>query len=99
MIPKSGKRFSDRIMRRKMRPPPFWLYEKPNALALLLAPFGWVWGRIAQARLAKPGARAEIPVICVGNFVAGGAGKTPTAIALAHLLQTRSEKPVFLTRG
>jgi tetraacyldisaccharide 4'-kinase len=43
--------------------------------------------------------RASIPVICVGNPVAGGAGKTPTALALAMRLQALGHAPVFLTRG
>jgi tetraacyldisaccharide 4'-kinase len=40
-----------------------------------------------------------MPVICVGNLVAGGAGKTPTAIALAHLLGAQDRKVHMLTRG
>ncbi|MDE3174743.1 MAG: tetraacyldisaccharide 4'-kinase, partial [Pseudomonadota bacterium] len=39
------------------------------------------------------------PVLCVGNFVVGGAGKTPTAIALARLLRAAGERPAFLSRG
>jgi len=42
---------------------------------------------------------APMPVICVGNLVAGGAGKTPTAIALAHLLGGQGHKVHMLTRG
>ena len=39
------------------------------------------------------------PVICVGNFVAGGAGKTPTALVVAKWLKRAGETPAFLTRG
>jgi tetraacyldisaccharide 4'-kinase len=38
-------------------------------------------------------------VICVGNFVVGGAGKTPTAQAFARLARSRGYRPGFLTRG
>jgi tetraacyldisaccharide 4'-kinase len=38
-------------------------------------------------------------VICVGNPTVGGAGKTPTAIAIARLLIAAGEQPMFLTRG
>ncbi len=41
--------------------------------------------------------RATVPVICVGNLVAGGAGKTPTALAIAARLQDHA--PHFLIRG
>jgi tetraacyldisaccharide 4'-kinase len=43
--------------------------------------------------------RSRLPVICVGNFTAGGGGKTPTAIAVAKLLAELGAKPAFLTRG
>ncbi len=36
---------------------------------------------------------------CVGNIVAGGAGKTPTALAIAELLKQSGARPVFVTRG
>jgi tetraacyldisaccharide 4'-kinase len=38
-------------------------------------------------------------VVCVGNFVVGGAGKTPTALVLARLARGRGLKPGYLTRG
>ena len=42
---------------------------------------------------------APIPILCVGNLVAGGAGKTPTAIALAHVLRAQGRVVHMLTRG
>jgi tetraacyldisaccharide 4'-kinase len=41
----------------------------------------------------------HIPVICVGNYHVGGAGKTPTVLALAKLLRELGETPVVLSRG
>ena len=43
--------------------------------------------------------RSRLPVICIGNFTAGGGGKTPTAIAVAKVLMEAGERPCFLTRG
>ena len=40
-----------------------------------------------------------MPVLCIGNFIAGGAGKTPTALALAKVARKNGLKPGFLTRG
>jgi tetraacyldisaccharide 4'-kinase len=49
--------------------------------------------------METPGASAGVPVICVGNLTVGGAGKTPTALAIAHLLLQVRERPFFLSRG
>jgi tetraacyldisaccharide 4'-kinase len=38
-------------------------------------------------------------VVCIGNFTVGGAGKTPTALAVARMLAAAGERPVFLSRG
>lgn len=82
-----------------MRAPAFWWRPRPDWRARLLAPFGWLYGAITARRMQRPGRSIGIPVICVGNFVAGGAGKTPTAIALAALLAARGESPFVLMRG
>ena len=62
-----------------MREPAFW-WRKPGLAAALLTPLGAVYGAAAARRLARRGARAGVPIICVGNFTLGGAGKTPTAM-------------------
>jgi tetraacyldisaccharide 4'-kinase len=81
-----------------MRAPGFW-WRNPGTLSTLLSPLAALYGAIAAKRLAQPGARVEIPVICVGNPTVGGAGKTPTAIAVARALIAAGEKPMFLSRG
>ena len=43
--------------------------------------------------------RPSVPVVCVGNLVAGGAGKTPVALALADWLVERGIPTHFVTRG
>lgn len=82
-----------------MKTPSFW-YRKPGPKAMLLSPFGQVYRSAGLLRraVAKP-YKSKLPVICVGNIVAGGAGKTPTCIALARLAIKLGRKPVFVTRG
>lgn len=79
--------------------PSFWWREKPTLPAWLLWPIGFIYGRITLRRMRQSGAEIGLPVLCVGNFIAGGAGKTPTAIALVRMLQRRGEKPFVLMRG
>jgi tetraacyldisaccharide 4'-kinase len=80
-----------------MREPRFW--REDGAPARLLTPVAAVYGAIAGARMARPGMRARVPVICVGNLTLGGAGKTPTAIAVAQVLLSEGARPFFLSRG
>jgi len=49
--------------------------------------------------LQREGFDAGIPVLCVGNYHVGGAGKTPTVLALAKILRELGETPVVLSRG
>jgi tetraacyldisaccharide 4'-kinase len=82
-----------------MKAPSFWAARKPTALARALQPAGALYGWVAARRMAEPGVRAAAPVICVGNFVAGGAGKTPAAIALAQMMIADGRRVAFLSRG
>lgn len=81
-----------------MRAPEFW--ARDGALPRLLAPAGCALAQLGRLRraLTTP-VRLPIPVICVGNVVAGGTGKTPTVLALARHLTTRGERVWCLTRG
>jgi tetraacyldisaccharide 4'-kinase len=49
--------------------------------------------------MARQGRSAGLPVVCVGNFILGGAGKTPAAIAIARMLTGAGERVFFLSRG
>jgi tetraacyldisaccharide 4'-kinase len=78
--------------------PDFWWRPKRPA-AWLLSPAALAYGAVARARLERSGARASLPVICIGNLVTGGAGKTPVAMAVAELMKAQNMQPAFLTRG
>ncbi|MFB8344005.1 tetraacyldisaccharide 4'-kinase [Brucella cytisi] len=79
--------------------PPFW-WEKPDWRAWSLAPAAWLYGAVAGRRLLKAAPpRISLPVLCVGNFTVGGAGKTPTAIAFATGAKARGLNPGIVSRG
>lgn len=80
---------------------PGWWYDAPHRLTgQLLRPAGWAYGLVAGRRQRRsPSYRSRLPVICVGNFTAGGTGKTPTVLLIAALLDELAERAIFLSRG
>ena len=65
------------------------MHIRLKPLAALLWPLSRLYGALAARERAaySSGARAvtrlPVPVVVVGNVVAGGAGKTPTTLAIA----------------
>jgi tetraacyldisaccharide 4'-kinase len=81
-----------------MHEPDFW-YRPSSWMSRLLMPLAAVYGVIAGQRLQRQGIDAGVPVLCVGNYHVGGAGKTPMVLALVKLLCDLGETPVVLSRG
>jgi tetraacyldisaccharide 4'-kinase len=81
-----------------MPAPNFWRVR--SGLSAILAPLGHTYALAGTAhrRFTTPW-RAPVAVICVGNLVAGGAGKTPIAIAIGAILQDKGKEVHFLSRG
>lgn len=78
-----------------LKTPAFWAQRGPLSTALL--PVSALYGAGAALRRAWAAPQAAgVPVICVGNLVAGGAGKTPVALLLAEMLGAGAW---FLSRG
>ncbi|MBU3740568.1 MAG: tetraacyldisaccharide 4'-kinase [Rhodoferax sp.] len=73
--------------------------------ARLLWPLAWLFGRLVALRQAlyrwglMSAYRCAVPVIVVGNVVAGGAGKTPMVMELVRHLQRRGVAVGVVARG
>lgn len=83
-----------------MRPPAYWQNppDRPGWQSLVLAPLAAIYATATAHRVARrPGFTPSVPVICVGNLNVGGAGKTPTVIALAERLAEHA--PHVVSRG
>ncbi|MCE1234861.1 MAG: tetraacyldisaccharide 4'-kinase [Hyphomicrobiales bacterium] len=75
-------------------------WSEDGVVARLLSPIARIWGAVAGARMRKPPTgRIGVPVVVVGNFTVGGAGKTPTVAALIELARGRGHSPWVVTRG
>ncbi len=81
-----------------MHEPDFW-HRYNAAASRLLRPASLLYGALAARRMTRTGADVGIPVLCVGNYHMGGAGKTPTVLALVRVLRELREQPVVVSRG
>lgn len=88
-------------MRSKL--PDLWQSEGP--LQWALRPVSWLYGALAATRRGLFAAgllqthRLDVPAIVVGNRIAGGAGKTPTLMALLGRLSAAGYRPGVVSRG
>jgi len=81
-----------------VRAPDFW--QKGGVLGAALAPVGWCYGVCARVLYAAVHpVKAAVPVLCIGNLVMGGAGKTPVALSVGRRLIERGRRVNFLSRG
>jgi tetraacyldisaccharide 4'-kinase len=82
---------------------PGWWYgagRREELVARILAPLGELYGSVLESRFKGHGPyTSRLPVICIGNFTAGGTGKTPLALFVMGYLESLGEHPVCLTRG
>ncbi|MFZ4479439.1 MAG: tetraacyldisaccharide 4'-kinase [Rhodoferax sp.] len=80
-------------------------WTRRGLLACVLWPLGQLYGALAALRrgLFRLGVlrtgQVPVPVIVVGNVVAGGSGKTPVVIALVQHLQQRGLRAGVISRG
>ncbi len=69
-------------------------------LLKLLAPIGWLYFLGTKIRLKiTPSYQTAIPVICVGNIMVGGTGKTPLTIEIIKYLKSKGANPHVISRG
>lgn len=83
--------------------PSFWYRQETQEqklLAQVLSPVGrfYAWAVRQRFDLHYPVPLSR-PVVCVGNLVTGGSGKTPVVASLVALLQDKGMNPHILTRG
>jgi tetraacyldisaccharide 4'-kinase len=82
-----------------LTPPKFW-EERDSCIPYLLEPLSWLYrGGCALHKLISRPYLASVPVISIGNFVLGGAGKTPVTLVIAQKLKTMGYKPHIISRG
>lgn len=87
------------------RAPSFWWPKDGGQRGVggtaYLLPLAAIYGAVTAHRMRQaPKYKSALPVLCVGNLTVGGAGKTPTTLAAASLLQQHHSKHVgFLLRG
>lgn len=89
------RRIFDALSRNAYRP-------GTSAVTIALTPLTWIYRALAcgQALLQRRAAASTgLPVVVVGNLVAGGAGKTPVVIAIVHALREAGFVPGVISRG
>jgi len=80
-------------------------WQGRGVLSTVLLPAAWAFGAVASARRSmfarglRESSRLPVPVIVVGNLIVGGAGKTPTVLAIVELLRAKGYAPGIVSRG
>ena len=83
-----------------LKAPKFWYLKKDNYISKSLYPLSFLFRIGTKLRiLINKEKNAKLPIICVGNIVVGGAGKTPVALKIGKILNKAGYKPHFVSKG
>lgn len=83
-----------------LKAPKFWYLKKDSFLSNALYPFSLLFRLGTKIRvLVSRERKTKLPIICVGNIVIGGAGKTPVALKIGNMLIKAGYKPHFVSKG
>jgi tetraacyldisaccharide 4'-kinase len=83
----------------KLHAPKFW-FQQRTFFAALLQPLAFIYdavGHFLRGRVVPQ--KMSVPVICIGNVLVGGSGKTPVVRTLAKMLQKQGFTPHIISRG
>ncbi|WP_208540668.1 MULTISPECIES: tetraacyldisaccharide 4'-kinase [Bartonella] len=81
-----------------IRAPHFW-WKNKSILRFLFTPIAKVYGYFSHCRMKRQPCVIDLPVLCIGNFTLGGAGKTPVVIAFAKVAKELGFVPGIVSRG
>ena len=83
-----------------LKAPKFWYQKKDTYLSNSLYPFSLLFRFGTKIRsLVSAKQQSPLPVICIGNIVIGGAGKTPLSLKIGKLLIKAGYRPHFISKG
>ncbi len=75
-----------------------WWRPERGMVSIVMRPLSWLYSGLLALRPRAVQA-VPVPVVVVGNLVVGGAGKTPTVIALVQALRRAGRRPGVVSRG
>jgi len=83
-----------------LKAPKFWYQKKDSTYSRLLYPLSLIFRLGTKIRnITSHNKKSPLPVICIGNIVVGGAGKTPVSLKIGKLLIKSGYNPHFISKG
>ena len=80
--------------------PKFWYKKQDTYISNTLYPLSLLFRLGTKIRsLFSKQKKSNLPIICIGNIVVGGAGKTPVAIKIGKILKLNGYNPHFVSKG
>ena len=82
-----------------MKAPNFW--QNKNIISFILIPFSFIYFllRFFVIFFSSKYKTNKFKIICIGNVVVGGSGKTPIAIEIGKFFKKNNIKYAFLSKG
>ena len=83
-----------------LKAPKFWYLKRDTFLSRILYPLSLLFRFGTKIRsITSSSNKSNLPVICIGNIVVGGAGKTPVSLKIGKILIKSGYKPNFISKG